>query len=480
MRAFSCVVASRAAAARWALLAAALTGGPAGAAPSPGDAAGSFVAYRAARIVARPGEVFEPGVLVVRGGLVEAVQSAATPIPPGAEVVDLGGAVLLPAFVNPLSSISERTYREGSGGVTSIASRDPRDARNFAAASAVRADEPVWRRLGRSGYGAVGWLPDSSGFIAGQAAVVRPRTGRDTPQDSLVLKEEAFLLLNFEVGKRWREVWQGEMKKAADAVVKERDEKKAAETKAAEPKPEEKKADDAKGEAKKADEKPAPPKDGEKKDAQPSAARAPAPAPARPAAPPDPLVRVLRGELMMFLRIRTPAAFDHYFRIHDALPVKPKLVILTPPQPPEVIDKLARRGQSIIAVVLEPRLDAFWETSVLVNSAALFSARGIPVALVPPADSLDGFEGMPYRLGEMVKAGLSEGEALAAATVVPAKILGLEGRVGQLVRGATASFNAFDADPLAGTSRLSRAYVGGVEVYHDDLATGSVSGEAVR
>ena len=45
------------------------------------------------RVIAAPGRVFESGVVVVRGGVIEAVGPAGTPVPADASVVDVTGLV---------------------------------------------------------------------------------------------------------------------------------------------------------------------------------------------------------------------------------------------------------------------------------------------------------------------------------------------------------------------------------------------------
>ncbi len=75
----------------------------AGAAEAPGP--GNLLAVRAGRIVPVDGPETAPGILLVRGGKVEAVVAASHPIPDGAETVDLGDAVVIPGLVNPMTGI---------------------------------------------------------------------------------------------------------------------------------------------------------------------------------------------------------------------------------------------------------------------------------------------------------------------------------------------------------------------------------------
>jgi hypothetical protein len=400
-------------------------------------------------------------------------------LPRGVELVDLGELQVMPGLVNPLTAMSPRSYSGSRTGVAGVSGgQNPTDARKKTAASAVKTEERFHRRVGSVGYAAFGWLPDASGFLAGQAAVLRPALEDEKAGTSLILKEPAFLLMSFELGKSWREVAERELKKAADAIVKER----------------EKAENKAKGGGKPG-EGSAPAKKGQDEKTQQGGGSASAPAPQsgggaqsaqqgsqpqKPPAPPDPLVLAMRGELPIFLRVRSPAALDHFLRLFDRLPVKPKLVLVTSDLPPETVAKVLSRGDILRAFVLEPRVTEVWETSVLSSTARLLREAGREVAFVPLSDSLSGHEEILLYLAESVRCGLSEADALAGVTTVPARLLGLEGRVGVLRPGASASFSVYDGDPLSGTARLRRVFVDGVQVFREEPGTLSVSGVAVR
>src|SRR2546428_11422562 len=62
-------------------------------------------ALTGARVIAAPGRVIENGVVVVRGGVIEAVgPQGKTSIPADARVFDLKGKVLHAAFIDPYVS----------------------------------------------------------------------------------------------------------------------------------------------------------------------------------------------------------------------------------------------------------------------------------------------------------------------------------------------------------------------------------------
>src|SRR6185503_11987782 len=175
------------------------------------------------------------------------------------------------------------------------------------------------------------------------------------------------------------------------------------------------------------------------------------------------LVQVFAGELPAVLRIDSAASLDHFLRIARRLPEPFRFYLACPGLEPEIVDKLAKLGL-VRGAILEPRLEARAETSVLANTALYFHERGIGVALVPPSDDLEGHESVFFALAGLVKAGLPEETALRAVTSMPAKILGIEDRFGSLAAGREASFVAFDGDPLSGGARILRVWLEGEEV----------------
>lgn len=426
-----------------------------------GPASGADIkAYRAARIVVSPGNAVEPGLLLVKDGKVEDVLRGDAAVPEGAEVVDLGAVVIFPGFVNPL------TAHFGSGGsresVVSLGGGGgaPNDQRGLVAASRLPFDDASLRRIARSGYTSYGWLPSTTGLFAGQASALRPRLSVDKEPKALVLQDSAYLFGSYELGKRWKDSLRGAFEKTLERMQKEEEEEK-------------KKAEDARKAQEAQKGTPAPP-------AQPGAPPASPPQPPKPPPPPDPLADVFPGKRRLVLRVQSAASIDHLFSVLDGLSRKLKIVLALPPPAPETAQRLLARRDLIQGVILEPTVADGRETSVLSSAPRLFIEAGLEVALVPPGDSYAGHEAMLLRLAELVRGGLQGSQALSSVTTVPARLLGLEGKVGALTKGAAASFVAYDGDPLGGAVRPLGVWVEGHEVFRDDIKTLRVTGEALR
>ena len=431
-------------------------------------AAGDVVAYRAGKIIRSAGEAAAPGVLIVRDGKIEDVLAAGAKTPEGAKVVELPGAVVLPGLVNPLSGISQVNFTSGPGRA-SQSNSSPTDGRKAVGLSSLNLKHEVYRRLGRTGYTTFAVVPnDTRGLIAGQASVIRPALGKEKEPGELVLEKSAYLLLGFSSGKTWYDAGIRYLKKAVDDILKEKAAKKKAEEEAR------KKAEEAKKKASQ-------PSTGEKKPAPvpPAAKPAAAKPPAKPKVP-DPLVQVFKGEKKAFVRVKSPAALAHFFAFFDKLPIKFQFVLVTGPQPPEIVEMLIERRKQITAVILEPRMGRIPETSIYVNTARLFLRSGMPVAFVPLRDTIDGHREIFFQLAAMVKSGVLPHEALAGVTSVPADVVGLGAKVGSLKKGNLANFACYDRDPLSGAARLLSVYVEGRKVFEDDPSTGKLSGEAIR
>lgn len=434
------------------------------------------LAFRAARILPVEGPPVAPGVLLVKGGVVEKVLPAGEKLPGAAELVDLGDAWLIPGLVNPSSRILFRSGSRGRGsGVISSGEASPGDSRRTRVADQIDPESLALRRLGRSGYAALAVIPSGSQLLEGLAAVVRARVGDE--REKVILKEEAYLSMAYGLGTPLREAAERELKKAAEAH------KKAREGKGAGGAGEKKASQEKKEPAQKAEkpEKSGTPGEAEKAGASrpTEAAKAPPAAPEKPR-PPDPLVQVFAGKLPAFIRVESAAALDYLFLILEDVPEPFRFVLLAPSLEPEMVERVAARRKSIRAVILEPRLGQIADTTIYYNTARLFQEAGMEVALTPLSDDLEGHGEIFYHLGELVKSGLPRDAALRAVTSVPAKLLGVDDRVGSLLPGREASFLVFQGDPLRGSARLLRVYLQGEEVYRDDPETGKASGEAVR
>ena len=159
------------------------------------------------KVVAAPGRVFDPGVVVVRGGVIEAVGAEGkTAIPADARVFEMKGRTLHAGFIDPYVSsdrlagkrprgpLDEEETAEGAttgrpGGASAAPASTP-------AAKPVRAEERVVDALTvrdrvadtyrRMGFAVVHAVP-AAGFLRGKGAVVS--LSEETPEERVLQSE---------------------------------------------------------------------------------------------------------------------------------------------------------------------------------------------------------------------------------------------------------------------------------------------------
>jgi imidazolonepropionase-like amidohydrolase len=115
------------------------------------------------------------------------------------------------------------------------------------------------------------------------------------------------------------------------------------------------------------------------------------------------------------------------------------------------------------------------EFAIAQKNVSKVAAAGIPIAIGTDAGAPGNFHGLwDHREMELlVKAGLTPLQALQAATINGARVLGMDQRFGSLQAGKAADFVVLSADPLAditNTRKIDAVWVGGRPVDRAALA----------
>jgi imidazolonepropionase-like amidohydrolase len=140
-----------------------------------------------------------------------------------------------------------------------------------------------------------------------------------------------------------------------------------------------------------------------------------------------------------------------------------------------VAEDLGRAGAYAIVTPRDRRdkseeLVAAGGTSI--ENAAILDAHGVQVAIVPSQKSVDlgGIAGrdilhLPIEAGFAIRGGLPQDTAFAAITIVPARLLGVDHRVGTLEVGKDCDLIVCDGDVMHYETFVQQAVVSGKVVY---------------
>jgi imidazolonepropionase-like amidohydrolase len=170
----------------------------------------------------------------------------------------------------------------------------------------------------------------------------------------------------------------------------------------------------------------------------------------------------LGGERPVFFSVDTAWEIRTLFVFLDAFPTI-DAVVLGGREAYRVASALAARG---IPVILTGTLQAPADRDVAITSgyrnAGLLHQAGVAVSFSTASDA--DVRNLPYHAALSVGFGLPEDAALRAVTLGPAEALGLDDLMGSIEPGKRADLLVTDGSPLQSLTRIERMWVGGLEV----------------
>ncbi|WP_197318763.1 amidohydrolase [Saccharomonospora sp. NB11] len=181
------------------------------------------------------------------------------------------------------------------------------------------------------------------------------------------------------------------------------------------------------------------------------------------------LARVLDGEL--YWDQHTHRADDIVTAVRLAEEFGYKLVVNHGTEGHLIADFLAERD---VPVILGPLFTSRSKVELrnrTLRSAGILARAGVEIAITTDHPVVP-INFLVYQAALAVKDGLDPETALRALTVNPARILGLDDKVGALKPGLDADVVIWSGDPLDVMNRALRVFVRGREVYHFDEAAG--------
>ncbi len=171
---------------------------------------------------------------------------------------------------------------------------------------------------------------------------------------------------------------------------------------------------------------------------------------------------VLKGEVPLL--VQANRASDLLAAMRVASEFKVRLVLMGGAEAWMVADEIAKRR---IPVVVKPltNLPGFESLGATLENAARLRKAGVTVALA----SFDTHNSRNLRqeAGNAIANGLDRDEALAAVTLVPARLWGVADRYGSLEPGKDADVVVWSGDPFELTTGVEHVFIAGQEVPKD-------------
>ena len=386
----------------------------------------AVLVLKGATVHTAEGPAVPNGVVVIENGRIVAVGGPATPIPDDAEVLNLAGRHVAPAFFTPASNIglSEIGAVRATSDVTEIAEINP-EARPEVAANFDSEAMPVTRS---NGVLFAALVPRGS-VLPGSASVV---TLSGWTRDDACLSCPAAVVIE------WPEMVidrSRDARPSSKAQEKRRDEALRTIREAFRNAAAFRKAKDAAGQ------------------------------PGVPAhddvASMAALVPVLEGKVPLLVRADKKPQMEAALRFVDEelRNEKVRVVFLGGHDAPRLAGTLAERK---IAVIVDGTLRLPFRTDEPYDAPYALPGElakaGVLVAVTDGSRSAAQVRDLPNHAAMAMAFGLDPLEALRAVTLNPAKIYGLDGRIGSLAPGKDASLSVWTGDPLQITSVLVGLY----------------------
>ncbi len=427
---------------------------PAAAADAPGSDRLAF-ALTGGRVIVSPGHVIDPGVVVVRGGVIESVGPAgSTAIPADARIFDVKGRVVHAAYIDPYVPVDRlegkgprRPPDEEESGTTTRRSRrssgpaahpTPAARAEERALDELTVKESVGDAYRRMGFAVVEVAPDA-GVLRGRGAVVSLAAGSE-PGRVLEAAGGQYVSLEPEPDATEYPVSKmGAVAVARQGFLDARWWRDAEAAYAARPSGQER-----------------------PRFVESTVALVPA-AEGKEVVVFDTedvlaLLRAGRVSKEMKLKARYVGAGDEYRMIAEVAAMRPDLVLRVAFPQPDRLD----REEEWLDVPLE-RLRAYDRAA---SNPRWLRDAGVEFSFTTAG--LDDAKDFPKRVREAMSRGLTPDDALAAVTTVPARQLGFGDRLGTIAAGRIANLAVETGEPFAEKSRVTEIWIDGVRTDFPD------------
>ncbi|HYG65990.1 MAG TPA: amidohydrolase family protein [Thermoanaerobaculia bacterium] len=172
------------------------------------------------------------------------------------------------------------------------------------------------------------------------------------------------------------------------------------------------------------------------------------------------LVPVVRGELPLVVTVNRASDIQAALRLAKELELK--LILAGANEGWLVAREIAQAKVPVLVTPMENRPERFEILAATLENTARLHAAGVTVALM--SGDAHNARNIRQAAGNAVAYGMPWDAALAAMTVVPARLWGLADRYGTLEPGKDADVVIWDGDPLEITTFADRVFIRGVEI----------------
>lgn len=410
-----------------------------------------FVVIKAGKIIPIEGQEIENGLVIIANGQIRQI-GRGIEYPLNAKVIDARDLVVMPGLIHANTRYGMPAYnRSGVHGDLTVADEFHPTERQF-------------EDLLEAGFTAVALAPPGRD-IPGRALVVR--TAGDESVRELV--SPAYL----KIAAR-KKVLRDALKKAEAEIEKVEKARKAHKEKL------KKQAQDAKkkqeAEKKKADEK-KPAEGGDKKDAKKPPASQPTTKPtSQPAFEPpkidpayQPLVDLIQKKegVRALVELSNASSYVHIAEVLEDYEIAYDWRIRNGRQPDfdRVLDQISEPKPRVVLWAQRHRVPSSAERLPLVR---MFDEAECEVSLIPRRDTRSELLAYLPRVAELVREGWPRERALAALTLHPARLLGIDARFGSIEKDKDADLILLDADPFAPGARVRKVMIAGRIVHTVD------------
>jgi imidazolonepropionase-like amidohydrolase len=381
------------------------------------------VAITGGRVVPVDGDPIENGTVLVVDGVIAAVGTDVD-VPDGVDVVDASGRWVLPGFVDAHAHVGVHEEGEGAAGNDTNEMTDPNGAR-MRALDGINPADIGFRDALEGGVTCVVVKPGSGNPIGGQTVAIKT-WGRVV--DEMVIKSPCSV--KSALGENPKRVYgdrkqlpatrQGVAAVIRDALTKAQDYKARRDAAAAK---------------------------GDPFDRDNTS---------------EVLVRVLDRELPWSQHTHRADDIATALRLADEFGYR--LIVNHATEGFLIADVLAERGvPCVVGPLFSTRSKVELRERTLANPGRLANS-GVLVAITTDHPVV-AINFLVHQATFAVKEGMDRDDALRSITVNPAKIMGLDDRVGALKTGLDGDVVIWDGDPLDVMSRARQVYVSGVGVY---------------